>query len=424
MEIDAVEIEEPQPQWVEPPSGAANVAISLLLALCFHQYLSVHVTEKRATEAFVALAASIPAIVLALRFHWFRCLGLFAPASALILIVQLVAYLTSWQTWHFGFFGFGVGLVVGGRLKHFASGTRFNHAGSQARSPLYDNALAALALGFVGYLVATQIPTRFRRFERYSLIEYSWSIAFGFSIFLLLYSWLRLFRPFFELCVEALMNRGYRIRAAGPGSTRVPIHGPVIVIANHACWWDPLFLAGVLPRPITPMMTSVYYDKWFLKPLMKYVFQTIRVPDARIRRETPEIQDAIQALDEGKCLVLFPEGYLRRKEELPLRRFGRGIWEILKERPETPVVACWIEGAWGSYSSYWNGPPTQNKIKEWRRPILVGMSEPKAVPPEVLANHMTTRTYLMNAVNAARKHAGVTELSAFTVPTSDEPTNE
>ena len=38
------------------------------------------------------------------------------------------------------------------------------------------------------------------------------------------------------------------------------------------------------------------------------------------RREAPEVQDAIAALDRGQNVLIFPEGWLRRKEEQAVRR--------------------------------------------------------------------------------------------------------
>jgi 1-acyl-sn-glycerol-3-phosphate acyltransferase len=237
---------------------------------------------------------------------------------------------------------------------------------------------------------------------------------------IVVFAWWRLFRPFFELCVEPVLRIGYKIHKTGPGVNAVPYHGPLLVIANHACWWDPLFLADVVPRPVTPMMTARFYDRWFLRPLMVYTFGVIRVPEGSLRREAPEIQDAIAALDAGKCLVIFPEGFLRRKEEQPLRRFGRGVWEILKARPNTPVLACWIEGGWGSWASYWNGPPTKNKKPDFRRLIRIGVAAPTTVPPEVLGHHLQTRIMLMNRVLAARTHLGLPALPAVELPTKDD----
>src|SRR5439155_13114898 len=139
----------------------------------------------------------------------------------------------------------------------------------------------------------------------------------------------------------------YRIRAHGPGMGRIPLRGPLLVIANHAAYLDPLFVGKVVPRRLTPMMTSYFYDKPGVHFLMAHVLRPIRVEWTAFRRDVPELREAIAALDRGACLVIFPEAYLRRKADVPLRQFGQGVWRILRERPRTPVVALWIEGGWG-----------------------------------------------------------------------------
>jgi 1-acyl-sn-glycerol-3-phosphate acyltransferase len=119
-------------------------------------------------------------------------------------------------------------------------------------------------------------------------------------------------------------------------------------------------------------------------------------------------------------VVIFPEGYLRRKEEQLLRRFGQGVWQILSARPATPVVACWIEGTWGSYTSYFNGPPTKNKRPDFRRPIGYGLSAPEVVPADVLADGLRARIDLMNRVLDARKHLGLAEVPRVELPAREE----
>jgi 1-acyl-sn-glycerol-3-phosphate acyltransferase len=237
---------------------------------------------------------------------------------------------------------------------------------------------------------------------------------------LFVWSWKLLFRPLFEFTMEPLLWLLYRVQAKGPGLTDFPRTGPCIVFANHACWFDPLFLAKVLPRPVTPMMTARFFDLPVLSRLM-VMFGVIRVPEKAIKHETPEIYEAVAALDRGECLVIFPEGYLRRNEEMPLRRFGQGLWQILKARPNTPIYACWIEGGWGSYASYRNGKPMQNKKPDFRRPIGVGIASAIRVGPEVLEHHMATRIHLMNHVGAARALLGMPPLPPFELPAkSDE----
>jgi 1-acyl-sn-glycerol-3-phosphate acyltransferase len=245
----------------------------------------------------------------------------------------------------------------------------------------------------------------------------------GLLLVLCVWCWLRLFRPFFELIVEPVFWVLYKMRAAGPGVKAVPSFGPVLVIANHSSWFDPCFLAKFLPRPITPMMSARYYNVWFLRPILKHVFRVIVVPDAPLRREAPELQQAIEALGRGKCVVLFPEGYLQRKPEPLLRRFAQGVWHILRACPDVPVVSCWIEGSWGSKFSYFNGPPTKNKPMDFRRPIGVGMSTPETVPAEILNDQMATRIHLMNRVSAARTHLGLVPLPVFELPAVMEHEN-
>jgi 1-acyl-sn-glycerol-3-phosphate acyltransferase len=207
-------------------------------------------------------------------------------------------------------------------------------------------------------------------------------------------AWAALYREVIEQLLEFVLWPLYRVKIHGPGAYTFPLRGPILVVANHAAWFDPLWLAKSLPRSLRPMMTSTFYDLPGLKFLMKRVARAIRVQFSTFRREAPELQEAIQALDQGECVVIFPEGSLRKKEERPLRHFGQGVYHILSQRPNTPVVVCWIEGNWGSFFSYWHGPPTKNKKMDFWRHIDIVADEARPVDPALLSDHRTTRTYL------------------------------
>lgn len=225
-----------------------------------------------------------------------------------------------------------------------------------------------------------------------------------------------------ELIIEFTFAIMYRFRSAGPGLDTFPLRGPVLVVANHSAYVDPMWLAKVLPRTMVPMMTSLFFDHWLLRWTMLYLFDGIRVQDSGYRRDVPELADAVAALDAGKCVVIFPEGRLRRKEEVPLRMFGQGVWHILSERPDTPVVVCWIDGGWGSYLSYCNGPPSKNKRIDILRPIGIGVGAPQVLSAEILADHRTTRLYLMQQCAEARKYLGLEPLA--TPQTDEEPAEQ
>jgi hypothetical protein len=77
------------------------------------------------------------------------------------------------------------------------------------------------------------------------------------------------------------------------------------------------------------------------------------------------------------------------------------------QRPDTPVVVCWIEGGWGSYWSYVGGPPTKHKRLDFWRAINVAAGEPQVLRPDVLASHRQTRAYLNELCRQARRYLGL-----------------
>jgi len=337
--------------------------------------------------------------LMACYWHPYRSLGFVIPAASTWVVSLLIDH---W--WN----------LTSGVVTGLASGITLMALGRYASRYRSSGWIVG---GFVGLGVAFAF-LQSSRSPKYELQQFSLfaSILVG-SLTLL--AWFRLFRPFFELLVEPPLWWMFRIRGAGPELQDFPMKGPCLVIANHACWVDPIILAKLLPRALTSMMAGRFYDLPVISWLMRR-FGIIKVYEQTIRREIPELNEAIAALDRGECLVMFPEGYLRRREDRPLKRFGRGVWEILKARPDTPVYACWIEGAWGSYTSYFNGKPTKNKKRDFRRPIGVGVSKAEVLPADVLEHHLRTRIHLMNSVIASRDLLGLPPMPAFELPARDE----
>ena len=337
--------------------------------------------------------------------HRFRVLGWVPVANALAFVTAgLAVALDGWVPWVVGLFAFFEGFALGAVLRYRSRASR----GRVGHTLAGVAAFVAVAAAVWGFESLGGGSDEARADATAMLLAVTGVLAVA--------SVLMFARPLVELLVEPMMQTGYAVRAEGPGLESLPMEGPLLVIANHAAFFDPFFVAEVLPRPVTPMMTANVYDKPGIRFLMRRVFHVIRVSEVGARRAAPEVQEAIDALDHGKMVVIFPEGFLRRSEEQVIRRFGRGVWQVLAARPKTPVLSLWIEGTWGSYFSHFNGPPTTNKPRDFRRPVAVGVSGPEVLPAELLASHIRTRFYLMNRVLAARAHLGLPDVPAVEVP--------
>ncbi len=220
-------------------------------------------------------------------------------------------------------------------------------------------------------------------------------------------AWRQLYPQAVEQIVEILITPMYRVRTHGPGLEQTPRSGPLLIVANHAAYLDPFWLCKVVPRKVTPMMTSVFYDLPFIRWSMIHIVGAIRVPSATFRREAPELRDAVAVLRQGGCVLIYPEAQLRRREDQLLRMFGQGVWRILQEVPQTPVLACWIEGGWRSFTSYFNGPPLRGKRPDWRHRIDIAFETPRVLDPAILADQQATRQHLMRMCLECRRHLGL-----------------
>ena len=177
---------------------------------------------------------------------------------------------------------------------------------------------------------------------------------------------------------------------ARAGAERMPLPGAVAHRGQPFLLCRSILGRKIVPRSLVPMMTSVFYDLPFIRWWMVHVVHAIRVEAATFRREAPELQQAIARLRCGECLVVFPEARLRSSAEVLLRALRPRRWHILREVPETVVVVLWIEGGWGSWASYFKGPPMKNKRMDWWRPIDIAVGEPATLPAALLSDHRST----------------------------------
>ncbi len=377
-----------------------RAAVVAAAAVVLADALSAGADDLRRTILLTGVGAAVGCALAGFQIHPRRSLGLIPIATTGLAITLLVAAFSppAWLPTYCVVVGLFAGMA-GPALRALI----------QVAIP---RRLPAMPIDAAVAVLALLLPVRIETHGAASAMWWCGVLAAAFGAVALL-AWALVFVPTLELLVEILVWPMYDVQVHGPGADRIPRRGPLLIVSNHTAYADPFWLSKVAPRKATPMMTSLFYDLPVIHWMMAHLVKAIRVQASSFRREAPELQQASGGLRRGGCVLLFPEGGLRSREEQLLKPFGQGVWHILKELPQTPVVVCWIEGGWGSFASYRGGPPMKNKPLDFRRRIDIYVDEPRPLDAAVLTDHPATRAHLRRRCLDCRRRLGL--------PTPDEP---
>ena len=150
---------------------------------------------------------------------------------------------------------------------------------------------------------------------------------------------------FFLLLVKPLLMLvlGLNIRHR----ERLPKTGPAILIANHNSHLDTLALMSLYPlRQLYRLRPVAAMDYFMRNPLLAW-FATRIIRIIPLRRKVKAGQgdplgEAMQALQRGEILILFPEG--TRGEPEQMGELKTGIAHLARRVPEVPVVPIYLHG--------------------------------------------------------------------------------
>ncbi|MDD3271137.1 MAG: lysophospholipid acyltransferase family protein [Syntrophomonadaceae bacterium] len=142
------------------------------------------------------------------------------------------------------------------------------------------------------------------------------------------------------------------------GIDKLPQNGPVIVASNHMSNWDSIMIVIALPRPVHFMAKVELFNNKILGKLLTALHA---FPVKRGTADRKAIRQALELLEEGKVLGIFPEG--ARKKVKPDTQVQSGIALLaLKSGAQIVPVACV-----GTEKDFPLG---------WFRPLLVRVGDP------------------------------------------------
>lgn len=119
------------------------------------------------------------------------------------------------------------------------------------------------------------------------------------------------------------------------GKEHIPRHGPAILAANHINMIDPPLLATCLPR----RATFLGKQELFQIPFWGHLYRQYgAIPVRRYQADLAALRRSVEALKEGRLLVMFPEGTRSRDARLARGYPGTAMIALRSGAPIIPVA--------------------------------------------------------------------------------------
>ncbi len=126
------------------------------------------------------------------------------------------------------------------------------------------------------------------------------------------------------------------------GRENFPKQGPLIIIANHVDSADGLLLGLYLPYLAEAMVAADLSFGWFIENILK-AYGTI--PVYRGKADGTATRQALSVLEQGGCVILFPEGGVWRPAGKPLHTGA--AW--LSQKAQAPVLPVGLVNTRGAF---------------------------------------------------------------------------
>ncbi len=144
---------------------------------------------------------------------------------------------------------------------------------------------------------------------------------------------------------DAVVGAGYPLRRWARlevrGQELLPADGPLLVVANHDSMIDPLAVAAAChPRRYLRFLAMA--ELW-RNPAVRLALDAMgHIPLERGGGGTTALRRAIEALQDGEAIGIFPEGRLSRGRAVRART---GVAHLIAACPEASVMLAAVTGA-------------------------------------------------------------------------------
>jgi 1-acyl-sn-glycerol-3-phosphate acyltransferase len=124
------------------------------------------------------------------------------------------------------------------------------------------------------------------------------------------------------------------------GLDTLPLQGACIVPANHDSAWDPVVIAHAARKH--RQIRALAKDSLWKNPVLRWILDGMgQIPVRRGKADTDALDAAIQCLNDGGCLGIFPEGTRSQGKQLRARS---GAGRLAQAVPQARIVCAAVSG--------------------------------------------------------------------------------
>ncbi len=146
----------------------------------------------------------------------------------------------------------------------------------------------------------------------------------------------------------AALTLGFSMRIAGRAN--VPRKGPVLLLANHESFIDPLAVGVCCPRRLHYLARKTLFKHRVFGAYLRSV-NCVPVDQEGVAKEG--LKTILELLHAGHAVLVFPEG--ERTWNGQLQPLKPGV-HLLVKRAVAPIVPCGVSGAFEAWPRTQKGP--------------------------------------------------------------------
>ena len=139
------------------------------------------------------------------------------------------------------------------------------------------------------------------------------------------------------------------------GRDKIPVDGPLIIAANHLSHIDPAFIMTATKRPVSYLSKKEHFDS----TIRRLVFKQVGViPIDRDEGGSEALEDAIEILEKGGAIGIFPEGTRSRDGDIGKGKTGVARLAAATDAAVVPVAIRQTDDVW---------PVSKRAPRPWRK---------------------------------------------------------